>query len=307
MSIVSLNTIKNWFKTNLKPTQDQFWDTWDSFRHKSDSVPYAEIEGLDAVLLEQNNKINALSLPDIVLKEGVITVSGLTIYIVDNDFQWRLNQVSHLETPAYSQLLVAATEGFKRTDILEGDASGNYFVKQGVEGEFAAPAPSVTVGRIRLGSIPVFGSTIGTPDMGSPAENTPTDKPISVYSSFDKGISLYKDKISIWRYIGVVSKFINIYWSNINNIYDIQFPNKPEGSEQTFAMLSDLDTKHPYNLFKFVQKGFGNTDLQNDELGDIFCGWSDDGTLRYPEAKWLGGPLNTSNSFKPLLTLIIEQ
>lgn len=74
---------------------------------------------------------------------------------------------------------------------------------------------------------------------------------------------------------------------------------------------SDLEKlilkKHPHNLFKFVQKGFGNNDLENDELGDIFCGWSDDGTLRYPEAEWLGGPLNTSASFKPLLTLIIEQ
>lgn len=73
---------------------------------------------------------------------------------------------------------------------------------------------------------------------------------------------------------------------------------------------SDLEKlvleKQPYNLFKFVQKGFGNTDLQNDEIGDVFCGWKDDGTLRYTEAKWLGGPLNTSNSFKPLITIIIE-
>ena len=67
-----------------------------------------------------------------------------------------------------------------------------------------------------------------------------------------------------------------------------------------------LSEKDPYNQFKFIQKGFGNNDLQNDETGDIFCGWSDDGTLRYPEAKWLGGPLNTANSFEPLITIIIE-
>ncbi|PWA10984.1 hypothetical protein [Flavobacterium laiguense] len=50
MALQTLNTIKNWFKTGLKPTQAQFWDTWDSFRHKSDKVPVAEIEGLNELL-----------------------------------------------------------------------------------------------------------------------------------------------------------------------------------------------------------------------------------------------------------------
>lgn len=208
----------------------------DAFANKLDKGGYT------GTAQNLKDDIIGLATPDIVLKEGVITVTDLTISIVANDFQWRLNQVNHLVTPAYSKLLVAATVGFKRTDILEGDSTGNYFIKQGIEGEFAAPAPAVTAGRIRLVAIPIFGSTVGTPDMGSPSENGPTDKPISVYSEFDKGISLYKDKISIWRYMGVVSKYINIYWSNINSIYDIQFPNKPAGTE-TFAMLSDLDSK----------------------------------------------------------------
>jgi hypothetical protein len=37
------------------------------------------------------------------------------------------------------------------------------------------------------------------------------------------------------------------------------------------------------NEFK---KGFGNINLSVDEAGDI-CGWSNDGTMRYPEAEWL--------------------
>lgn len=47
MAIVSLITIKNWFRTGLRPTQAQFWDTWDSFWHKSDSIPMSSIEGLE--------------------------------------------------------------------------------------------------------------------------------------------------------------------------------------------------------------------------------------------------------------------
>lgn len=49
MSKVALNTIKNWFKTGLKPTQAQFWDTWDSFWHKDDSIAAENINGLPAL------------------------------------------------------------------------------------------------------------------------------------------------------------------------------------------------------------------------------------------------------------------
>ena len=63
---------------------------------------------------------------------------------------------------------------------------------------------------------------------------------------------------------------------------------------------------YPASEFKFIQKGYGNTDLQNQQIGDIYCGWSNDGTIRYAEAKWLGGLKNNSNNFTPLLTIIIE-
>ncbi|MBB6499106.1 hypothetical protein [Pedobacter cryoconitis] len=47
MSKQSINTIKNWFKTGLKPSQLQFWDTWDSFWHKDQTIPSSAIENLD--------------------------------------------------------------------------------------------------------------------------------------------------------------------------------------------------------------------------------------------------------------------
>lgn len=36
--ITNLNTIKEWFRTGRKPTQSQFWATWDSFWHKHEGV-----------------------------------------------------------------------------------------------------------------------------------------------------------------------------------------------------------------------------------------------------------------------------
>ncbi len=56
MAITALNTIKNWFKTGLKPSQAQFWDTWDSFRHKSEKIPAADVAGIDDLLFAKADK-----------------------------------------------------------------------------------------------------------------------------------------------------------------------------------------------------------------------------------------------------------
>lgn len=53
-----INTLKNWFKTGLFPTQAQFWALLDSFRHKDDKVPVADIEGLTELFQPINTFIN---------------------------------------------------------------------------------------------------------------------------------------------------------------------------------------------------------------------------------------------------------
>jgi hypothetical protein len=50
MPITSIANIKNWFRTGLKPTQAQFWDTWDSFWHKEDQIPMSNVQGLNTTL-----------------------------------------------------------------------------------------------------------------------------------------------------------------------------------------------------------------------------------------------------------------
>ncbi|HCY81553.1 MAG TPA: hypothetical protein DHV22_08115 [Xanthomarina gelatinilytica] len=56
MAVTALNTIKNWFKTGLKPTQAQFWATWDSFWHKDQNIPQANITNLQQDLLLKQDK-----------------------------------------------------------------------------------------------------------------------------------------------------------------------------------------------------------------------------------------------------------
>lgn len=55
MAIQTLSTIKSWFKTGKKPTQPQFWDTWDSYRHKLEKIPVSEIENLETII---NDKVS---------------------------------------------------------------------------------------------------------------------------------------------------------------------------------------------------------------------------------------------------------
>ncbi|MCB6232277.1 hypothetical protein LIS90_13580, partial [Flavobacterium psychrophilum] len=57
MAKVSITTIYNWFTTGSKPTQAQFWDTWDSFWHKDDKIPIAQVEGVQSICDAINNHI----------------------------------------------------------------------------------------------------------------------------------------------------------------------------------------------------------------------------------------------------------
>ena len=65
MAKTAINTIKQWFKTGLKPTQDQFWNWMDSFWHKDELIPQKNIEDLSTTLSSKadadqlENKANA--------------------------------------------------------------------------------------------------------------------------------------------------------------------------------------------------------------------------------------------------------
>lgn len=74
-------------------------------------------------------------------------------------------------------------------------------------------------------------------------------------------------------------------------------------SADNWVLLSDQSI---FSFFKFIQKGFGNTGSQNPpEAGDIYCGWSNDGTIRIHEALYISGTLNDSNNFTPLTQTLL--
>lgn len=77
--MVSLTTIKSWFATNLRPTQAQFWATWDSFVHKDDTIPIEKITGIAALFTAVNN-IKTPTLAEVLLNnQSQVAVDNIVI------------------------------------------------------------------------------------------------------------------------------------------------------------------------------------------------------------------------------------
>ena len=50
MAQTAINTIKQWFKTGSKPTQEQFWSWMDSYLHKDEMISQNKIQDLNTTL-----------------------------------------------------------------------------------------------------------------------------------------------------------------------------------------------------------------------------------------------------------------
>lgn len=75
---VSINTIKNWFRRGLRPTESQFSYTWDSFWHKEEQIPIESVENLQETLDDIQNQINNI--------QSFIGYNSESVGIVFRDF-----------------------------------------------------------------------------------------------------------------------------------------------------------------------------------------------------------------------------
>jgi hypothetical protein len=112
----SLNTIKNWFKTGLKPTQAQFWAWMDSFWHKDEQIPMAKIDGITNLI----SQINA-NLDGVVHKQGNETIKDIKIFNDPAFFERGLRLGSNVSKFSY------------------GEGEGFYFEEEGIRAFVIAP------------------------------------------------------------------------------------------------------------------------------------------------------------------------
>lgn len=78
MAKVSINIIKEWFKNQMKPPQEQFWAWLDSFWHKDDLIPTASIEGLDGKLQKKADLVDGV-VPESQLPFSVVTSEVISL------------------------------------------------------------------------------------------------------------------------------------------------------------------------------------------------------------------------------------
>ncbi|MBU4536998.1 MAG: hypothetical protein L6264_07250 [Weeksellaceae bacterium] len=83
MPVVNTNTIKEWFRTLKKPTEDQFHTWLDSFRHKWEKVPLDDVEGLTATLQKKADLVDGVimesQLPFSVKSSEIISLGDVTV------------------------------------------------------------------------------------------------------------------------------------------------------------------------------------------------------------------------------------
>lgn len=81
----NINTILNWFKTGKKPTQEQFWSSWQSFWHKYEKIPQSSITNLVNSLDAKENLSNkSLTLSSLSTNNDY--PSSKTVYDFVNEF-----------------------------------------------------------------------------------------------------------------------------------------------------------------------------------------------------------------------------
>lgn len=91
---IDKTTIKNWFKRGLKPTQEQFWSTWDSFWHKDEKLPISSIDKLGDLL---DGKAEVNHTHDIYAKNDATSLSD------ENIISWQqalgVDDLDYVEIP----------------------------------------------------------------------------------------------------------------------------------------------------------------------------------------------------------------
>jgi hypothetical protein len=151
MAKQSINTIKQWFKTSLKPTQQQFWDWLDSFRHKDDKVQPDEVDGLQNLLDAKVDK------KDVVEPE---VWDNTKAYVYDAETQQYVSFQN-----AASENLQFKVEGFYRllADTAAGESPESHPAKWAYQGQ--------TIGEITIGDIQglteALGNKIETSEKGA--------------------------------------------------------------------------------------------------------------------------------------------
>lgn len=145
MPVVNTNTIKEWFRTLKKPTEDQFWAWLDSFRHKWEKVPMNDVDGLPKALRDKADLVNGIvpeeQLPfsiktSEVLAIGAISASENSVSVglhASGKNRVRLAGVIYERSFANNFLFTAVVNYYKILIVYALPEPGLFFLAEGAE------------------------------------------------------------------------------------------------------------------------------------------------------------------------------
>ena len=117
MAIRALSILKNWFKTGSYPTESQFSDVFDSFRHKSVNIQLTEVEGLANNLNSQNESIAATMTAIAALQEEVESGSSSSVAALESTVDALASDVDDIDSNLDAHLISAFAHEDIRNDI----------------------------------------------------------------------------------------------------------------------------------------------------------------------------------------------
>lgn len=237
MAIQTLNTIKNWFKTSLKPSQQQFWDTWDSFRHKLEKISVKDISDIDELL---DNKADKKALND--------HLADINAHAPQVNTDWNSES-------GFSQLLNKPDFKTINGEPVLGD--GNITIK---EGGLQNLDQTLTNGNTSRTPINIEDVTAGVSSFMPPGffrvKSITGETSLSSFSGLSVRSTSNSREIMLWenylRYQSPSSKFFVLNFANpVNEDYTQTFQDK----SGTIALLSDINQEESQNLNDILKNG----------------------------------------------------
>lgn len=161
MAVVDINIIKEWFKNLKKPTQEQFWTWLDSFYHKLDGVPMADVNGLNEALQKKADLVNGMvpesQLPFTINTNEVISIGAITV--TANNVHIGVHESGSNKVRINGQILERAfaddlpftpvIDGNKFLRIVARNQPGLFFLKQSSESD-EPQEPALDAGEIHV-------------------------------------------------------------------------------------------------------------------------------------------------------------
>ena len=234
MAQTAINIIKNWFKTGLKPTQDQFWNWMDSYWHKDELIPQDKIQDLSTTL---SNKADA----DQLTNKANADATGLT---EEQKSAWK-ETLSVREVPANIALV----------DKL--DKEGNVYSKEQVtelldnlDKNIGNSDLEVPAGTVR--TLNVTGAKLQVQGLENKKQDASFNKKIKINDAGEMG---YSDEADITLNIpenltGLPSVGSTII--TVNHTYPNQIPERPAFADELKNIMAE------YNNIIFTQINQGD-------------------------------------------------